>query len=84
MSLPRASARQNGEGSVNQADRLRSLCGLDDIRDWYEAAKANGGKPIMVVIDVLAKVRKPTGNKPPLPRGLPAHAFGPSPVRSWA
>jgi hypothetical protein len=38
--------------------------GLDDLRAWYEDAKANGGKPIMVVIDVLAKVRKPTGNKP--------------------
>jgi AAA domain len=38
--------------------------GLDDIRAWHEDAKAKGGKPIMVVIDVLAKVRKPTGNKP--------------------
>jgi len=37
--------------------------GLDDIRDWHDRAKAKG-KPIMVVIDVLAKVRKPTGNKP--------------------
>jgi hypothetical protein len=38
--------------------------GLDDIRAWHEHAKAKGGKPILVVIDVLAKVRKPTGNKP--------------------
>ena len=38
--------------------------GLDDIRDWHERTKAKGGKPIMVAIDVLAKVRKPTGNKP--------------------
>jgi hypothetical protein len=38
--------------------------GLDDIRAWHEQAKAAGGKPILVVIDVLAKVRKPTGNKP--------------------
>jgi hypothetical protein len=38
--------------------------GLDDIRAWHEDAKAKGGKPILVVIDVLAKVRKPTGNKP--------------------
>jgi hypothetical protein len=39
--------------------------GLDDIRAWHEQhAKAEGGKPILVVIDVLAKVRKPTGNKP--------------------
>jgi hypothetical protein len=38
--------------------------GLDDIRAWHQSAKAEGGAPIMVVIDVLAKVRKPTGNKP--------------------
>jgi hypothetical protein len=38
--------------------------GLDDIRSWYEHVKAKGGKPILAVIDVLAKVRKPTGNKP--------------------
>jgi hypothetical protein len=37
--------------------------GLDDIRAWYAHSKDNGGKPILVVIDVLAKVRKPTGNK---------------------
>jgi len=37
--------------------------GLDDIRAWHTQTKASGGKPIMVVIDVLAKVRKPTGNK---------------------
>jgi hypothetical protein len=38
--------------------------GLDDIRAWHEDTEAKGRKPIMVVIDVLAKVRKPTGNKP--------------------
>jgi AAA domain len=38
--------------------------GLDDIRDWHEDTKAKGDDPIAVVIDVLAKVRKPTGNKP--------------------
>jgi AAA domain len=37
--------------------------GLDDIRAWYEATKKNGGNPIMVAVDVLAKVRKPTGNR---------------------
>jgi hypothetical protein len=37
--------------------------GLDDIRAWYEQTKNGGGNPIMVVIDVLAKVRKPTGSK---------------------
>jgi AAA domain len=37
--------------------------GLDDIRGWYEDTKAKAGQPIMVVIDVLAKVRKPTGGK---------------------
>ena len=38
--------------------------GLDDIRAWHQSAKAEDVTPIMVVIDVLAKVRKPTGNKP--------------------
>jgi hypothetical protein len=38
--------------------------GLDDIRSWHEHVEAKGGKPILAVIDVLAKVRKPTGNKP--------------------
>ena len=37
--------------------------GLDDIRAWHAHSKRNGGKPILVVIDVLAKVRKPAGNK---------------------
>jgi AAA domain len=37
--------------------------GLDDVRAWHAHCKSNGGKPILVVIDVLAKVRKPTGNK---------------------
>ena len=37
--------------------------GLDDVRAWHAHSKSNGGKPILVVIDVLAKVRKPTGNK---------------------
>jgi hypothetical protein len=35
--------------------------GLDDIRAWHQDAKAKVGNPILVVIDVLAKVRKPTG-----------------------
>jgi hypothetical protein len=38
--------------------------GLDDIRAWHEHAKAEGGEPILAVVDALAKVRKPTGNKP--------------------
>jgi hypothetical protein len=37
--------------------------GLDDIRAWHKQTKDSGGDPIMVAIDVLAKVRKPTGNK---------------------
>jgi hypothetical protein len=37
--------------------------GLEDIRSWHMHTKNNGGKPILVVIDVLAKVRKPVGNK---------------------
>jgi RecA-family ATPase len=30
---------------------------------WHAYSKDKGGRPILVVIDVLAKVRKPTGNK---------------------
>ena len=37
--------------------------GLDDIREWHAQTKEAGGRPIVVVIDVLAKVRKPAGNK---------------------
>jgi len=37
--------------------------GLDDIRAWHGDSKNNGGKPVLAIIDVLAKVRKPTGNK---------------------
>jgi hypothetical protein len=37
--------------------------GVDDIRDWHTHTKSKGGRPILVVIDVLAKVRKPVGNR---------------------
>jgi len=37
--------------------------GLDDIRAWHTHTKSEGGKPILVAIDVLAKVRKPVGNR---------------------
>jgi AAA domain-containing protein len=37
--------------------------GLDDIRAWHADTKAKGGKPMLAVIDVLAKVRKPGGNR---------------------
>ncbi len=37
--------------------------GLDDVRAWHDHTKVKG-KPILVVIDVLAKVRRPTGNRP--------------------
>jgi hypothetical protein len=37
--------------------------GLDDIRAWHSDTKTKGGQPILVVIDVLAKVRKPVGNR---------------------
>ena len=30
--------------------------GLDDIRAWHTDTKNKGGKPILVIIDVLAKV----------------------------
>jgi hypothetical protein len=38
--------------------------GLEDIREWHADTKKTGGKPILVVVDVLAKVRKPVGNRP--------------------
>ena len=37
--------------------------GLDDIRAWYAHTKSMGGKPILVVIDVLAMARKPVGDR---------------------
>jgi AAA domain len=37
--------------------------GLDDIGAWHADVKRKGGKPILVAIDVLAKVRKPVGNR---------------------
>jgi AAA domain len=37
--------------------------GLTDIRAWHDETKKDGGKPMLVVIDVLAKVRKPIGNR---------------------
>jgi RecA-family ATPase len=37
--------------------------GFDDIRAWHADSKNKGGKPVLVNIDVLAQVRKPTGNK---------------------
>ena len=40
--------------------------GLEDIRAWYDLTKGKGGNPILVVVDVLAKVRKPT--KPGTPQ----------------
>jgi hypothetical protein len=37
--------------------------GLDDIRAWHTHTKLKGGRPILVGIDVLAKARKPVGNR---------------------
>jgi AAA domain len=37
--------------------------GVDDIRAWCAHTKSMGGKPILVVIDVLAMARKPVGNR---------------------
>jgi hypothetical protein len=37
--------------------------GLDDIRAWHAQTKSMSGMPILVVIDVLAKVRRPVGNR---------------------
>jgi hypothetical protein len=38
--------------------------GIADIRSWHDHTKAEGGRPILVIVDVLAKARKPTGNRP--------------------
>jgi hypothetical protein len=38
--------------------------GIEDIRAWHADTKKTGGKPILVVVDVLAKVRKSVGNRP--------------------
>jgi AAA domain/Primase C terminal 2 (PriCT-2)/RepB DNA-primase N-terminal domain len=37
--------------------------GLDDIRDWHAETKKKGNNPILVVIDVLAKVRQAVGGR---------------------
>jgi AAA domain len=37
--------------------------GLKDLRAWHATTMAAGGKPTLIVIDVLAKVRKPVGNQ---------------------
>jgi hypothetical protein len=37
--------------------------GLEDIRAWHADTKKTGGKPILVVIDVLAMARKPVGDR---------------------
>jgi hypothetical protein len=37
--------------------------GLEDIRAWHADTKKTGRRPILVVVDVLAKVRKPIGNR---------------------
>ena len=37
--------------------------GLEDLRAWHAATKAKGGKPVLIVVDVLAKVRKPIANQ---------------------
>jgi hypothetical protein len=37
--------------------------GLNDIRAWHSDTQIKGGKPVLVVIDVLAKVRNPVGNR---------------------
>jgi AAA domain len=38
--------------------------GLEDIRAWHAETKKAGRKPILVVVDVLAKVRNPVGARP--------------------
>jgi hypothetical protein len=62
--LPTFSGKWPDQLTITTKWRRLHEGGLDDIRAWHEHARAEGGKPILVVIDVLAKVRKPTGNKP--------------------
>jgi hypothetical protein len=62
--LPTFSGKWSEKLTITTKWRRLHEGGIDDIRAWHEQAKAKGGKPILVVIDVLAKVRKPTGNKP--------------------
>src|SRR6516165_4527244 len=38
--------------------------GLEDIRVWHADTQKTGGTPILLVVDVLAKVRKPVGSRP--------------------
>ena len=61
--LPTFNAKWPPSLTLKTEWRRLSEGGLDDIRAWHTQTKDGGGKPIMVVIDVLAKVRKPTGNK---------------------
>jgi RecA-family ATPase len=37
--------------------------GIGDIREWHANTVAKGGNPVLVVIDVLAKVRQPVGRQ---------------------
>jgi RecA-family ATPase len=62
--LPTFSGKWPDRPTITTEWRRLHEGGLDDIRAWYEDAKAKGGRPIVVAIDVLAKVRKPSGNKP--------------------
>jgi hypothetical protein len=62
--LPMFSGKWPGSLTITTQWRRLHQGGLDDIRGWYEDAKAKGGNPIAVAIDVLAKVRKPSSNKP--------------------
>ena len=61
--LPERGAKWPEKLSLKTEWRRLHEGGLDDIRAWYADTKANGGKPILVVIDVLAKVRKAVGNR---------------------
>jgi hypothetical protein len=63
--LPTFSGKWPEQLTITTKWRRLNEGGLDDIRAWHERVKQkDGSKPLAVVIDVLAKVRKPTGNKP--------------------
>ena len=61
--LPSFDARWSERLTLTTEWRRLHEGGLDDIREWYAETARKGGKPILAVIDVLAKVRKPVGNR---------------------
>jgi hypothetical protein len=61
--LPTFAAPWPGRLTLKTEWRRLHEGGIDDIRAWHTDTKKHGGKPILIVIDVLAKVRKPVGKQ---------------------